>query len=265
MIDIGVNLTNSQLINKAQEVLNRARSVGVEHCVITGTDIDSSRQAIQLIEELGSEFHPMLSCTAGVHPHDAKDWDSQSAANILECAEHPRVVAIGETGLDFNRNYSPQAQQISAFEAQIELAAETGKPLFLHERDAYKKQWEILHSYRDSFNEAVIHCFTGDKESLFSYLDLDMHIGITGWICDPKRGEDLATIVSNIPLDRLMAETDAPFLLPKNIEPKPESRTNEPMYLPWVLQKIALCYGVEPKIIEASTTEVARRFFKLTG
>ncbi|MCL4165521.1 UNVERIFIED_CONTAM: hypothetical protein GTU68_037061, partial [Idotea baltica] len=181
MIDIGVNLTNSQLLSKAQEVLDRARTAGVQHCVITGTDLESSQQAVKLCEELESDFPGMLSCTAGVHPHDAKDWNTDSADLFTDLLKHPSVVAVGETGLDFNRNYSPKDLQILAFEAQIELAVESKKPLFLHERDAFEKEYEILQYYRDSISDAVVHCFTGDKQSLFSYLDLDLHIGITGW------------------------------------------------------------------------------------
>ena len=263
MIDIGVNLTHSQLIHHVEDILNRARHAGVEHCIITGTDIDSSREAQQLIAEWEDQFPNMLSCTAGVHPHDAKDWNSDSGAQIRELSRHSNLVAIGEAGLDFNRNFSPENQQVHAFEAQIELAAELGKPLFLHERDAYQKENEILHSYRDSISNAVIHCFTGDKTSLFGYLDLDLHIGITGWVCDERRGLELADIVANIPLNRLMVETDAPFLQPRNIDPKPDSRTNEPAYLPWVIKKLAGCYGLPEETIIQSTRENAKTFFGL--
>lgn len=263
MIDIGVNLAHAQLLGHVEDILSRAKSAGVSHCVITGTDINSSRSAQELITQWEDRFPGMLSCTAGMHPHDAKDWNSNSEEEIRELSAYPNLVAIGETGLDFNRNFSPPEQQISTFEAQIELAAELEKPLFLHERDAYQKEIEILRAYRDDIKDAVIHCFTGNKEALFGYLDLDMHIGITGWVCDERRGLELAEIVSNVPLDRLMIETDAPFLLPRNIDPKPESRTNEPCYLPWVVKKLADCFGLAEETITQSTTNTAINFFKL--
>ena len=263
MIDIGVNLAHSQLIQDVEGILERAKNAGINHCVITGTDLDSSRKASQLAEDWQDRFPTMLSFTAGVHPHDAKTWNDESAAQIRELSTHQCLVAIGEAGLDFNRNFSPKDQQIAAFEAQIELAAELGKPLFLHERDAFQTEIEILRSHRDSIQNAVIHCFTGDKQALFGYLDLDLHIGITGWVCDERRGLDLAKIVSNIPLNRLMVETDAPFLLPRNIDPKPESRTNEPCYLPWVIKKLAECYSTTKSIISQSTTDTAKQFFGL--
>ena len=263
MIDIGVNLTNSQLLSSAEAVLKRAYEAGIQHCVITGTDIDSSQQAIQLAVEFDEAFPGMLSCTVGIHPHDAKDSSSASIEQLRELSQHFKVVAIGETGLDFNRNYSPQDKQIESFEAQIELAAETGKPLFLHERDAFEKEIEILRYYRDSISDAVVHCFTGDKKALFSYLDMDLHIGITGWVCDERRGAELAKIIANIPLNRLMVETDAPFLLPKNISPKPTSRTNEPAFLPWVVQKVASCFNEGEDVIAAATSNTAKCFFRL--
>jgi len=263
MIDIGINLTHAQLAQDIEGILDRAVNAGINHCIITGTDLDSSRKAQQLTEDWQDRFPNMLSFTAGVHPHDAKSWNNESAAQIRELSTHQHLVAIGETGLDFNRNFSPKDEQVLAFEAQIELAAELRKPLFLHERDAYQTNIEILRSNRNSIENAVIHCYTGDKKALFDYLDLDLHIGITGWVCDERRGQPLSEIVSNIPLDRLMVETDAPFLLPRNIDPKPSSRINEPCYLPWVIKKLAECYDTTEALIAQSTSDTAKTFFGL--
>jgi len=148
-------------------------------------------------------------------------------------------------------------------EAQLELAAELNMPLFLHERDASQRQLEIMHAYRDHFSDAVIHCFTGDKKTLFSYLDMDLHIGITGWICDERRGLELQRLAKNIPLARLMIETDAPYLMPRNIKPKPKHNRNEPAFLPHVLTGIAEVRPETAQEISAATSANAARFFRL--
>jgi len=214
---------------------------------------------------MSGDFPAMLSCTVGVHPHEADNCNVETIPFLLDLArENPDlVVAIGETGLDFNRNFSTPAAQEKAFEAQLELAATLGLPLFLHERDAHQRQREILKAWRDHISAAVIHCFTGDRKSLFNYLDLDMHIGVTGWICDERRGLQLQRLVKEIPLQRLMIETDAPYLLPRSLKPKPKNGRNEPAFLPEVLKGIAANRPESEEEIAALTTENAMRFFGL--
>ncbi len=263
MIDIGVNLTNDQFKTDLERVLEKAFATDMQAMVLTGTDLQSSKASVHICESFSTQYPEKLFSTAGLHPHDAKDWNQGVANQLAELLKHPSVVAVGETGLDFNRDYSPRDMQIKAFEGQLELAASTGLPLFLHERDAFNTQIDILHSHRDQFEKAVIHCFTSDKTALFAYLDLDLHIGITGWVCDERRGAELAALVPNIPLDRIMVETDAPFLLPRNMTPKPKSRRNEPAYLTWVIQKIAECYAIEQEQVSQLSTANARAFFNL--
>ena len=263
MIDIGVNLTNSQLCNQIPEILESAYMAGVEQIVVSGTDLQASINALHICEKYQSDTYPVLYSTAGVHPHDAKDWNQETERQIRELLTNPRVVAVGETGLDFNRNYSPHKDQIKAFEAQLEIAIDTKKPLFLHERDAFDIQIKILKNYGGVLPPVVIHCFTGDRDSLQGYLENGFYIGITGWVCDERRGKQLADIVSDIPLNRLMIETDAPFLLPRNIIPKPKSRTNYPAYLPWVAKKLAECYRLSETDIEKATKNNARLFFNI--
>ena len=263
MIDIGVNLTNAQFKNDLDEVLQESFSAGIELMVVTGTDLESSVESQRLCKYYAGQYANKMFCTAGVHPHDASTWSSNTASELKQLLTSACVVATGETGLDFNRNYSSEEDQIRAFEGQIELAAEMSKPLFLHERDAFNTQIDILRNYRDQFEQAVIHCFTGTKKALYAYLDLGLHIGITGWVCDERRGLDLAGIVADIPLNRLMVETDSPFLLPRNIDPKPASRRNKPLYLKWVIKKIAECYGVSETQIQTATSQNAREFFNL--
>lgn len=258
-IDIGLNLTDSSFRNDIEAVLERAVDQGVGKMVVTGTAIDGSEQAVKLCQQ----YSDLLYCTAGVHPHDAKSFTTATADTLRDLYKEPCVVAVGETGLDFNRNFSTPEQQIKAFEVQLELAAESGLPLFLHERDAFKTQFEMLKSYRDQISNAVAHCFTGEKEALYGYLDLDLHIGITGWICDERRGTHLHPLLKDIPAERLMLETDAPYLLPRDIKPKPKSRRNEPYHLPHIARKVATLLDKPEEQLSAETVANTQRFFNL--
>ena len=263
MIDIGVNLSNKRFKGDIGDILTRAAEAGVEQMILTGTSVEESQAVLSICQEYNDQFPSMLFATCGIHPHDADSLSSQSLDTLRELAKHSQIVAIGETGLDFNRNLSPQKAQENSFAAQLELAAELQLPLFLHERDAAKRQLEILKSYRDELPDAVIHCFTGDKRALFSYLDMDLYIGITGWICDERRGMELQRLAHNIPLQRLMIETDAPYLLPRNISPKPKHGRNEPAFLPYVLAGVAAARSETAEQIALVTSANAKRFFRL--
>ncbi|MFW1676273.1 TatD family hydrolase [Pontibacter sp. JAM-7] len=234
-IDIGVNLTDSAFDKDRNAVIDAAAAAGVTRMLLTGTSLAESEQAIALAER----YPGQLFCTVGVHPHYSKDHSSADFRQLASLLRSPGVVAVGETGLDFNRNFSTPAQQESAFEHQLELACDSGLPLFLHERDAHERQVEMLKHYRNHISGAVAHCFTGDKQALYNYLDLDLYIGITGWICDERRGVELQTLIKDIPANRLLLETDAPYLIPRDIQPKPKSRRNMPQYLPHIANKVA--------------------------
>ena len=173
------------------------------------------------------------------------------------------MVAVGETGLDFNRNYSPPEAQERAFEAQLGLAERTGLPLFLHERDAAARMLAMLRSLRASWRGGVIHCFTGGREALFDYLDLGLHIGITGWVCDERRGLELRELVNEIPADRLLLETDAPYLLPRNLYHPPKNGRNEPQFLPHIAEFAAMQRGVSAALLAQQTTANAKALFGL--
>jgi TatD DNase family protein len=259
LIDIGVNLTNKRLRYDAARILQESAEQNVTKMVVTGTSLEHSRLAI----ELCGQFPQQLACTAGVHPHDAKDWDDDAARQLSTLIEHSCVRAVGETGLDFNRNFSPQAQQIEVFQQQLELAVQYGKPVFLHQRDAFDTFHQILKEFRDRLQNAVVHCFTDDKPSLYRLLDLDCHIGVTGWICDERRGQDLQQAVGNIPHDRLMLETDAPYLLPRDLDPKPADKTNYPKFLPHILQTVARLQGKSPEQLAEEVFETTIKFFRL--
>lgn len=262
LVDIGVNLSNKRFNEDTEDVLQRAQQAQVSKLVLTGTSVAESHAVLALCEQYSERFPNMLYATCGIHPHEADSLQTDSIENLRALAANPQVVAIGETGLDFNRNFSSPQAQLAALEAQLELACELKLPLFMHERDAARRQLEIIKHYRDQITDAVIHCFTGDKKVLFGYLDLDLHIGITGWVCDERRGVDLKNIVHNIPLNRLMIETDAPYLLPRNMPSKPSNRRNEPAFLPYVLQVIAEARTETTDEIAAATSATAMQFFK---
>ena len=262
LIDIGVNLTHPSLAREAQAVLRRAREAGVVQLLLTGTSLDESEAALRLCEELDESGQQLFS-TAGVHPHDAKEWNADSERLLRDLLHQPRCRAVGECGLDFNRDFSTRLLQEQALEAQLQLAAELQLPVFLHEREADTRLLAILRHYRDQLPAAVVHCFTGERQALFGYLDLDLHIGITGWICDERRGTHLHGLVGNIPDNRLMLESDAPYLLPRTLRPRPKSGHNEPAYLPYVLNEVASHRGQSEAELAAQTTATARRFFNL--
>lgn len=259
LIDIGVNLTNRRFAGEHGDILQRAAAAGVESVVITGTDMASSRAAAQLCAQ---DFALPCYCTGGIHPHTAKTCDSAQLQQLEQLAQLPAVVAIGETGLDFNRDFSPRPQQIRAFEAQLALAARCKLPVFMHERDSHSHFKAIVKQYRDQLAGAVVHCFTGSRTALFDYLDLDLHIGITGWICDERRGGELQQLVRHIPLQRLMLETDAPYLPPRTMSPKPRNGRNEPAFLPYVLAAVEQHRPESAAQIAAATSDTARRFFR---
>jgi TatD DNase family protein len=257
LTDIGANLTHASFRDDRDEVITRALAAGVRTIVVTGTSLAASQRALDL-----ARGHARLRATAGVHPHDARNAGDAELAVLRALAAQPECVAVGECGLDFNRDFSPRPAQERVFEAQLELAAAVRKPLFLHERDAHARFCEILGRTRPPV-AAVVHCFTGDAAELDAYLAMDLHIGITGWICDERRGKHLRELVRRIPLDRLMLETDAPFLTPRTMRPRPRRDRNEPAFLPHVLQAVATALARPPAEVATATTATARRFFTL--
>ncbi|BCT34636.1 TatD family hydrolase [Pseudomonas protegens] len=262
LIDIGVNLTNPCFAEKHQAVLDRAYEAGICQLVLTGTSVEGSEQALELCQQLDSNGQRLFA-TAGLHPHAASDWNADSSRRLRALLSEPRVRAVGECGLDFNRDFSPRPQQEKVLEEHLSLAAELQLPVFLHERDANQRLLDILRDFRDRLPAAVVHCFTGEQRALFSYLDLDLHIGITGWICDERRGTHLHPLVRNIPRGRLMLESDAPYLLPRSLRPKPKNGRNEPAYLTEVLREVALHREETPKDLANHSTACSRAFFRL--
>jgi len=247
LVDIGANLTHEAFAPDREDVIARAVDASVERMVVTGADVDSSAAAAALAGGHLGRFR----ATAGTHPHMAEEAPSDLPERLRALAAQPAVTAIGEAGLDFNRDLSPRAVQERVFEQQLALAAETGLPVFAHQRGPW----------REHLSAIVVHCFTGTEPELDDYLALDCHIGVTGWLCDERRGRHLRGFIDKIPADRLMVETDAPYLLPRDLRPKPKSRRNEPSYLPHIANAIAAARGEDPEQLAAATTETAQRFF----
>jgi len=270
LIDIGANLTHKAFQQNLPEVLERAAKAQISDIIITGASISGSRQAIDLARKFNQEQKLVkLYSTVGIHPHESTRHSNfnyrQQLVDILETNKtNKTIVAIGECGLDFDRNFSLHDDQRLVFDTQLQLACEYNLPLFMHERSAPTDMLSILKKYSQHENfRGVIHCFTnGSLDILREYLSLNLYIGITGWVCDDRRGTDLAKIVSNIPLDRLLIETDSPFLIPRN-RPKPWMNYNEPNNLPYVVKKLAECYSVSTDEIAKHSTENAKKLFNL--
>ena len=258
-IDIGVNLTNKSLMQDLDAVLERAKQVGVEKMIVTGTTLQESKAAVALCDN----YQGILTCTAGIHPHHASDWDDNSYAELTNLTNLEMVRAVGETGLDFNRDFSPRDQQIDVFRQQLAIAIKARKPVFTHQRDAHESFISILREYRDDLQSVVVHCFTDNQVALQDYLDLDCHIGVTGWICDERRGTELQALVKYIPSNRLMLETDAPYLLPRDLNPKPKSRINEPCHLPHIARAVAQHQGKSPEKLAIECLQTTQEFFNL--
>ncbi|MGQ0585770.1 MAG: TatD family hydrolase [Gammaproteobacteria bacterium] len=267
MIDIGANLAHDSFDHDRDAVLGRARDAGVTRIVVTGSSIESTRKALALARAHAG----VLYATAGLHPHHATEYSAEHEALFRELGAQAEVVALGECGLDYFRNLSPHADQLRAFTAQMKLAVDARKPVFLHQRDAHAAFLPILKEYRPQLAAAIVHCFTDTRAALDDYLALDCHIGITGWICDERRGLSLREAAKHIPDDRLLVETDAPYLLPRNRNPliasSPRSgrieRRNEPSFLPYVVRALAEARGEDEAQVGRITAQNARRLFRL--
>lgn len=259
LIDIGANLTNKAFRGDAAEVVARAQQRGVAKMIVTGVRVPASWTAY----ELARAYPGVLYATAGVHPHHARDCNDGTLGELRNLASRPEVLAVGECGLDYNRNFSAPAVQRTWFEKQLQLAVELKMPVFLHDRDAHADFVAILSNYRNELVRGVVHCFTGTQAMAERYLDMDLHIGITGWICDERRGHHLRDVVKIIPADRMMVETDSPYLIPRDMPDKPRSNRNEPAFLPHVLQAVAKAKGCSVQEAATQTTQTAQAFFDL--
>ena len=259
LIDIGANLAHESFDADLSSVLQRAKDNNVEKIVVTGSSLDSARHA----QKLAASEPGYLYFTAGLHPHHADEWNEEHARTFRSLASDPNCVALGECGLDYFRDLSPREAQLRAFEAQLEIAADLCMPLFLHQRDAHIDFLPLLKKFRPVIPQICVHCFTDTTEAMLDYLALDCYIGITGWVCDKRRGQSLRESVRHLPLDRLLIETDAPYLRPHNAPAHltEDKRRNEPFLLPYVVEQLADSMSASTDSVSAHSTRNALNFF----
>jgi TatD DNase family protein len=257
LIDIGVNLGHDSYDRDRDAVVARARAAGVTTLIATGASLASNPVVLQLTRT----YRGVVYATAGVHPHHAGELTPTHRAELCALWAEPAVLAVGECGLDYYRDFSPRTAQLRAFHWQLEWGAASGKPLFLHQRDAHADFMAVLREHRGAFRAGVAHCFTGDRAQLQDCLELGLHIGITGWICDERRGQQLRELVRAIPADRLLLETDGPYLVPRDLKPQPQGRRNEPAFLPHIAATVAAHRGETLALCAAQATAATRRLF----
>jgi TatD DNase family protein len=260
-IDIGINLTNRQFQNDIDTIVHNALDADVAQMILTGTSVHKSQESAKI----AANYPGVLYSTAGIHPHEAKSFDADSINQLRLLLQKKQVVAVGECGLDFDRDFSPRTIQEQCYKAQLELAIEIQKPLFLHERAAFLRFTAITKEYLPQLPKAVVHCFTGNLQEAKTYLDHGFYIGFTGAITDINRFAHLKEVVRYVPLDRLMIETDSPFMLPKNV-PKTSlthyhERRNEPAFLPYVAGTIAQFKGIGLDVVTQHSSQNAKEFF----
>ena len=256
--DIGVNLFSGQFDTDREAVLQRAADAGVVQLILIGSDLAESQQNIAFCHQ-----HSGCFTTAGIHPHQAAGAAADYLPQLTTLLQDPKVIAVGECGLDFNRDFSPRPVQQQVFAEQLQLANSVAKPVYLHQRDAFETQLAILKEAQVS--RGVSHCFTGDTAKLKAWLDLGLYIGITGWLCDERRASELRQALHYIPLDRLLLETDAPYLLPRDLMPKPASRRNEPALLPHIGATVARMLQLDISRLARQTVDNCRNLFQLEG
>ena len=259
LIDIGANLTHDSFDRDREAVMARAHAAGVGRMIVTGASRDGSPKALEL-----ARAHPrLLFATAGIHPHHATEYDGVADALLRELAGHAEVVSVGECGLDYFRNFSPVEAQRDAFAGQLAIAVDAQKPVFLHQRDAHDDFVAILGEHIKQLTGGVAHCFTGGPAEMTEYLEMGLYIGITGWVCDERRGHDLRDAIAHLPLDLLLLETDAPYLIPRDLPEKLPGRRNEPCVLPHVLHAVAALMEREPEEVAAAALLNTEALFRL--
>lgn len=255
LIDTHAHIDGDTFEEDREEVIARAKDAGVGYLINVGCDVESSYRSVDL-----AEMHDTVYATAGVHPHDVKEIDESTYLHLKELLTHPRVVAVGETGLDYFKNYSPQDLQREHFRKQIELALEHKKPLIIHCRDANEDMVSILREYYPENPDAragIFHCFSGDQALADAGLSMGFYISFSGSVTF-KKSDTLREVAKTIPADRLFAETDCPYLAPV---PK-RGKRNEPAYVAHTTQFLADLRGLKVQDVERS---MELNFFDLFG
>lgn len=265
MFDCCVNLLHSSFDKDRSALLQRAIDAGLEGALLCSADMESSTRTAALAQKLSEQYPVNFYATAGVHPHQASSWQTKTPLALRTLVrKYPGVKALGEMGLDYARNLSPPEQQRAVFKAQLDLAVDLGLAVFLHQRDSHKDFLQILTSRARQLPAMLVHCFTGSSHELNSYLDLGCYIGITGWFCDERRGTHLPHLIATIPPDKLLVETDSPYLIPRNLPAaQRKNNRNEPAYLRHLIHEIAGHLSMDAQDLALVTRTNAARFLQI--
>ena len=259
LADSCFNINHESFKNDLGDILDAANNVGVEYFFCPAS---KEKEIVDLIN-LSESYQKNIFCSVGIHPHYASDLKPSTIQNLQKYLGNKHVRAIGEIGLDYYRNFQSPEIQKKCFNAFLELASTHQYPLFLHHREAFDDFYPMIKNCIGEVPESIVHCFTGTKSELKKFLDLGLYIGITGWICDPKRGADLREIIKYIPLDRLLIETDAPYLVPKNMVNKPRNNRNEPLFLEHVATNISELLNIDKALLAEETTKNFKKLFRI--
>ena len=255
--DIALNLASDRYAGERDKIVADAISHKVDYFNI----VCSSVNELDFVKDLNDRYRQNSCFTLGVHPHNANELNEDSLNSLKGYIQTYRPSAVGETGLDFFRNLSSYENQLNAFEQQIIISIENNLPLFLHQREAHDDFIKIIDRYISDINKGVVHCFTGTQSQLNDYLERDLYIGLTGWVCDERRNKDLRQSIKDIPIDKLMIETDAPYLIPRSLEIKPKNNRNEPQFLPHIADEIAALINVDQKDFNKQVFNNSKSFF----
>jgi TatD DNase family protein len=254
LIDTHCHLTFDQLVGDIEGVLARSRAAGVTSWITVGTDIEQNQKAIELTKKFDN-----LYATAGIHPHDAKDVTAETIKELKNHAQNEKIVAIGETGLDFHYNFSKPAQQQRLFVQHLEIAAELNLPVVIHCRQAFDETIAVLEARDYCVRKVVFHCFSGTAQQARVILDHGFHISFTG-VVTFKNAKETQQAASVVPLDRLMVETDCPYMSP---EPMRKQKINEPALMIHTAEYLAKLKQTEPAEFAKAVTSTTRAFFNL--
>tara|TARA_B100000131_G_scaffold201277_1_gene193404 strand:- start:184 stop:969 length:786 start_codon:yes stop_codon:yes gene_type:complete len=259
LADSCFNFTHESFKKDLDSVIDDSISSGVQYLFCPA----SREIEIDSILSVCKKMPNNIFAGVGIHPHYSSELKPNTYKNLKDYVAHSSVKAIGEIGLDYFRNFQSPEIQIKCFENLLELSRETKMPAFLHHRDAFSDFYPILNNAIDELPASVVHCFTGDEKELKSFLDLGLYIGITGWICDPKRGNEVKDLLKYVPIDRMLIETDAPYLLPKDLNIKPKNNRNEPKFLPHILSTIAEELNLSEDDLAQMTTNNFKFLFRV--
>ena len=258
--DIACNLTHESIMQNIDDVISEAKLVNVNKLGLISAELEDFSKIATLVKTYPNELAP----TYGVHPHHASQLNGFTKNEFLQLVSKYNPNVIGEIGLDYFRNISTPEEQMHAFEIQLQASIDLELPVFLHQRDSHDDFLKILRNYHSELSSLVVHCFTGTQRELDEYLELGSYIGLTGWICDERRNKELRASIKNIPLEKLMIETDAPYLIPRNLKPRPSKNINLPKYLPHIAAEISSLTNYSISEIATETYNNAIKFFNLT-